>query len=30
MNLIAIANRKAEVMMNSGRSGIFCAIRLMK
>ena len=24
MNLIAIANRKAEVMMNSGRSGILC------
>jgi hypothetical protein len=30
MHLIAIANRNAEVMMNSGRSGIFRAISLMK
>ena len=30
MNLIAITNRNAEVTMNSGRSGSFRAIRLMK
>jgi hypothetical protein len=30
INLIAIANKNAEVMMNSGRSGSFCAIKLMK